>query len=181
MKNKLKFYGPFVVIILILIGWAILFNIVSPAVIVQKIGIQNAYIFAFVLAVICGFSSITGATFYAAVLTLASGGLNPLILGIVGGLGLCISDFAFFFVVSHGTAVIDKHWEGLSTFIKKWLSRMPAWFIYIFVFLYSAFAPIPNDIMLVSLAIGKTSFKKFAPYLFLGDIVSVIVLAYIGY
>jgi len=180
VKSWLKFYGSFILIVLVIVGWAIFFYFIPPTMVVEYIGLQNSYIVAFVLAVICGFSSITGTTFYVAVAALSHGGANPLILGIVGGLGLCISDFAFYFVVSKGTHVIDKHWEKLSNFIKRLVKSMPNWAIYIFIFLYSTFAPIPNDIILVALAIGGTPFKKIAPFLFAGDVASTILLAYLS-
>lgn len=180
MNENIKFYGTFVTIIFIIIGWAIFFYFVPPDVLVSKIGIQNSYLVAFVLAVICGFSSITGSTFYVAIAALAHGGADPLILGVVGGLGLCISDFAFYFVVTKGTHVIDKHWQKLSNFIKRSVKIMPEWAVSVFVFLYSAFAPIPNDVVLVALAVAGVSFKKIAPYLFIGDLVSTLLLAYIS-
>lgn len=180
MKSWLKFYGPFILMILFIVGWVIFFNYVSPTVVVQKIGIQNSYLVAFFLAVICGFSSLTGSTFYVAIAAFSHGGLNFFLLGIVGGLGLCISDFAFYFIISKGTHVIDKHWEKLSNFLKHWISLAPPWLLNLFVFVYSGFFPIPNDVMLATLAVGKTNFRKIAPYLFAGDLISTIIIAYLA-
>lgn len=179
-KSQLKFYGSFIVVILVVLGWVVFFNYVSPTAVVEKIGIHNSYLVAFFLAVICGFSSLTGTTFYVAIAALAHGGVNPALLGIIGGLGLCISDAAFFYVISKGTHVIDKHWESFSNFLKKHIKSAPDWLLYLFVFIYSGFIPIPNDVMLVTLAIGGTKFKKFAPYLFAGDIVSTLLLSYVA-
>jgi hypothetical protein len=180
MKAWLKFYVPFVLAAGIIIGWAVFFYYISPTALVQKIGIQNSYLVAFFLAVICGFSSLTGATFYIALAALSHGGANWIILGLVGGLGLCVSDFAFYFVISKGTHVVDKHWVKLSTFIKKWIEKVPLGVMYGVIFLYSAFAPIPNDIILVALAVGRTSFRKIAWVLFAGDMTSTIILAYLS-
>ena len=180
IKDWLKFYGPFILVALIIIGWAIFFHFISPAEIVEKIGIKNAYIVIFILAVVCGFSSITGTTFYVAVAALAKGGANPLILGIIGGIGLCISDSLFYFVLGKGNKIIDKHWGKISKFIKKWIRKMPNWVVYPFVYLYSAFAPIPNDIMLITLSVADTPFKKIALFLFAGDITSTIILAHLS-
>jgi len=179
-KENFKFYGPFILIVCFVVGWVIFFNYVSPETIVQKIGIQNAYLVAFILALICGFSSLTGATFYVALAALSHGGANPLILGLVGGIGLCMSDFLFYFVITKGTHVIDKHWVKLSNFLKHWITKVPSKIVYAFVFVYSAFAPIPNDIILAALAISRMSFRKIAPFLFMGDITSTLLLAYIS-
>ncbi len=181
MNENIKFYGPFVLMLLITVGWAVFFYFVSPTTVVEKVGIQNSYLIVFVLGVICGFSSFTSSTFYIVVIAAASGGSNPLIVGLCGGVGLCISDSAFYFVVSKGTHIIDKHWKKLTNFLKKWMKWLPDWIVYSLVFLYSAFVPMPNDIMLVTLAISEYPFKKISPFLFIGDISSVILLAYISH
>lgn len=177
--TRLKTYLPLIITIVVLIGWAIFFYYVSPTVIVDYIGVKNAYLVAFILAVICGFSSLTGSTFYVALAALSHGGANPIILGLVGGIGLCISDYAFYFVASKGTSVIDTHWKKTTAFIRTWIYRVPDWLLYTIVFVYSAFAPIPNDVMLVALTLSDRPFKKFGPYLFAGDIASTLLLAYI--
>ena len=157
------------------------FYFVSPTTLVEKIGIQNSYIVVFVLAVICGFSSLTTTTFYVAIAALSHGGAHPLLLGLSGGLGLCISDFAFYFFVRTGTPVIDKHWKKVSDFVKRLIGAMPDWLLYPFIFVYSTIAPVPNDILLIALAVGGTPFKKIAPFLFAGDIASTILLAYLSH
>jgi hypothetical protein len=174
-----KFYGILILILFITIGWGIFFYYVSPEVVVQKIGIQNSYLVAFIISAICGFSSITSTTFYVTIGALAKGGANPLLLGIAGGLGVCLSDFAFFYVVSKGTPVVDKHWKKLMDLMKRLVTWMPDWMLHVFVFAYSGFFPAPNDLLLVALAFGGTPFKKVMPYLFAGDIVSTLLIAYL--
>lgn len=181
VKSWLKLYGSFFVVLLGIVGWAAFFYFISPDEVVRVIGIQNSYLVVFILAVICGFSSFTATTFFVAIAALSQGGANPLLLGLSGGVGLCVSDFAFYFVVSRGTPVIDKHWKKLSTFLRHWITVLPDWIIYPFIFLYSTFAPLPNDIILVALAFGGYPFKKIAPFLFLGDIASAILLAYVAH
>jgi hypothetical protein len=179
-KSWLKLYGPFGFLILLTIGWIVLFRYVSAEEIVTRIGIQNTYLVAFVLAVICGFSSFTGSTFYIAIGALSHGGANPLLLGLIGGVGLCISDSAFYYIVTKGKHVIDHHWTSLSTWIKVKLQKAPQWVVNSFVFVYSGFFPVPNDVMTATLAVGETPFLKIAPYLFAGDIVSTLLLAYLA-
>ncbi len=174
-----KFYGPFILILLITIGWGIFFYFVSPDGIIAKIGIQNSYLVAFIISAICGFSSITSTTFYVTIGALAKGGANPLFLGLSGGLGVCLSDSAFFYIISRGTPVVDKHWKKVMSFMKRIIAWMPDWMLNIFVFVYSGFFPIPNDILLLTLAFGGIPFKKVMPYLFAGDIVSTLLISYL--
>lgn len=178
MKEEIKFYAPFVLMLLMIVGWVILFNYVSPTTLVEKIGIKNSYLVLFALAVICGFSSLTTGTFYVAVAALSAGGSNPLILGLVGGFGLSISDSAFYYFASRGSHVVDKHWKSVSDFLKTWIEKVPDWAIRAGVFVYSSIVPIPNDVLVVALVLGSVRFRKFAPYLFAGDILFTLILAY---
>lgn len=180
MKSKLQFYGPFVIALLAIVGWTVFFTYVSPTQVVDKIGISNSYIVAFILSTICGFSSLTGTTFYVAIAALAHGGANFFILGLVGGLGLCISDFAFFYIINKGRHVIDKHWLGISNFIKRYADKVSDPAVGLFVFLYSAFFPVPNDVLLLTLVVAGKPFRKIAPYLFAGDMVSTLLITYIA-
>jgi hypothetical protein len=180
IKSWLKIYGPFIFLILITIGWVVLLRHISPDEMVQRIGVQNTYLVAFLMAVICGFSSFTGSTFYIAIGALSHGGANFLLLGLAGGIGLCISDYAFYYVVTKGKHVLDRHWKGLSKWIETKIEKAPQWVMNLFVFVYSGFFPVPNDVMTVTLAVGGTPFRKIAPYLFAGDIVSTVLLAYLS-
>jgi hypothetical protein len=177
MKPWLKFYGPFILILCVLIGWTVFFTYVSPQSVVARVGIENSYLVVFILGLICGFSSITGITFYVAVAALAHGGSNPIFLGLAGGMGLCISDYAFFFVMSKGSHVIDRHWTKVSDFLNYSMKRLPNVFLFPSIFVYSAFVPFPNDIILFVLAVGRVPFKKIAPFLFAGDITFTLLLA----
>jgi hypothetical protein len=179
-KSRFVSYGPLILLILITLLWAIFFHYVSPDTVVKHIGVQNTYGVAFLMAAICGFSSITGSTFYITIAALSHGGANFLLLGLAGGAGLCISDTAFYYIVNKGTPVIDKHWQKVSNFIKKWMNIVPRWALYAFVFIYSGFFPIPNDVMLATLAIGGVKFKNIAPFLFAGDIVSTLLIAFLA-
>lgn len=179
MKSWLQFYGLFILVLLITIGWGVFFYYFSPVTIVQKIGIQNSYLVAFIVSAICGFSSITSTTFYVTIGALARGGANPFLVGLFGGLGVCLSDFLFFYVISKGTPVIDKHWKKLVDFMKRIITWMPNWMLYLVVFMYSAFFPTPNDLLLVALAFSGIPFKKIALYLFAGDIVSTLLVVYL--
>lgn len=179
-KSWLQLYGPALFLILITMGWILLFRYVTPEEIVEKLGVQNTYLVAFVVALLCGFSSFTGSTFYLLIGTLAYGGANPILLGLVGGVGLCISDSLFYYIVTKGRHVIDRHWVKLSSWIKEKLERAPKWAINSFVFVYSGFFPVPNDVMTAALAVGGTPFMRIAPYLFAGDIVSTMLLAFLA-
>jgi uncharacterized membrane protein YdjX (TVP38/TMEM64 family) len=179
MKPSKRTYALLGTILLILIAWALFFYFVPPEVLVDRIGIRNTYLAAFILAVVGGFSSITGTSLYAALAAFAQGGVNTWILGIVGGLGIFFSDSLFYFLASYGREMITKiaaRWNTVFDRIRRWIKLAPDWLVYTGVFLYSAFAPIPNDILLAVLALSGYSYRQFAPYLLLGDLTMTIIL-----
>lgn len=181
-SSRRRIYALLGLVILILIAWAIFFHFVPPEELVRKIGVQNTYLIAFLLAVIGGFSSITGTSLYATLIALSQGGVNPTILGMVGGLGLFLSDSLFYFVLDYSRKMITKvadKWETIFNKIRSLVRRAPDWLVYVGVFLYSAFAPLPNDILLAVLTVSRYSYRQFAPYLFAGDIVMALLLTHV--
>jgi hypothetical protein len=183
MHKNIKLYGSVLAVILLLAGWALFFHYYPVEELVADIGIQNTYFAAFMLAVIGGFSSITGTSLYAALVALARGGINPYILGLIGGFGLFISDSIFYLIATKIRSVIShitNKWERLFRKIWKWLYRTPSWIVYLGIFSYCAFAPFPNDVLLVVLALSGYSYREFAAFLLLGDITMALLLTTIS-
>lgn len=179
LDKRKKFYGVIALVLLVLVGWALFFHFYPVDELVNDIGIENTYFAAFMLAVIGGFSSITGTSLYAALVALAHGGVNPLALGVIGGLGLFISDSLFYFVITkvrHILVDITKKWERVFRKIWKLLYITPSWIVYVMIFLYTAFIPFPNDIVLALLAVSGYSYRQFAIFLLLGDLTMALLL-----
>lgn len=183
MATNKKVIRAILIIVALLAGWALFFHFYPVDELVNDIGIQNTYFVAFMLAVIGGFSSITGTSVYAALVALAHAGVNPLVLGLVGGLGLFVSDSIFYFVLVKMRSIITHitdRWDRWFRRIWKLVYRMPKWVVYGVIFLYAAFSPLPNDIILAVLALSNYSYRQFAPFLFLGDVTVALMLTYFG-
>ena len=180
MKSSKQTYAFFITIILVLAGWILFFNYISPEELVQKIGIKNVYLASFILSVVGGFSSITGTSVYAAITAIAhSGVVNPLVLGVISGLGIFLSDSLFYFIARYGHETIvrtTEHWKRIFGKIRRWVRFAPDWLLYTGVLLYSAFSPLPNDIILAVLAVSGHSYRQFAPFLFVGDLTLMFLL-----
>lgn len=181
--KKNRIFITMLLIIVILAGWAVFFHYYPVEEIVSSIGVQNTYLAAFLLAAIGGFSSLTGTSLYAALIALSKGGMNPLALGIIAGIGLFLSDSVFYFIATRMRTLVSgitTKWERLFRNIWKWVHRTPEWVIYMTVFLYAAFGPLPNDIMLVALALSNFEYRKFAIFLLMGDLTISILLTVFG-
>src|SRR5262245_39905659 len=89
-------YLIFFLVFVLLLTLALVIFFITPEQIVAYIGVKNTYLVAFLLAVFGGLSAITGVSFFLSVAAFASGGANPFLLALVGGLGIFISDSIFY-------------------------------------------------------------------------------------
>lgn len=179
MERKQKLSISIIGIILFFLAWALFFHYYPIENLIERIGIKNVYLIAFVFSIIGGFSSITGLSLYAGLAVLARSGVNPYLLGLIAGVGIFISDSLFYFLLSRMKSVITSiHHRSQTLFDKVWrfLYRMPSWVVFFGIYLYAGFAPIPNDILLAVLALSSYEYKEFAPFLFLGDLTGMILL-----
>lgn len=179
MKRNKKYWIP-AVALLFLVGWGVLLMYVSPEEIVSKIGIQNSYLVAFLFAVFGGLSTVTGVSFFTSVAAFAAGGSNFLLLGLFGGLGIFISDSIFFFIARYGvTAIRERSKRIPSRFFEK-IDRLPSWVVLLGTYVYLGFTPLPNDLLMILLAISNISYRRLWPVLLLGSITVVTLVAYFG-
>ena len=145
---------------------------VSPTELVDKLGVRNAYVLAFLVSLFGGFSAGGSISFITLLITLVSGGMNPVTLGIISGLSLAIGDVIMFYAGSKGRELIKGKWDEridkISNFVKerKWLEKLVPFISY----LYIGFAPLPNDILLLFLAGIEFPPKKMGLIILLGDI-----------
>lgn len=179
MKAWFSKYRTVILVALALICWSAIFYVVSPESLVESVGVGNSYLISFFISLFAGFSVFTGTAAYAAVIEFARGGANPLYLGLVAGFGLFLSDSAFYLLVMRGR-------DALSTQFGKWLERfqqftdrLPAIAVYIGVYLFCAFGPIPNDVMMAVMIIGGYKYRKLWPALLAGDLTFMLFLGYL--
>lgn len=179
MKHFLHRYRTLILAVLVLIAWSAIFLFIPADSIIANIGVQNSYIVSFLVTLAAGWSFFTGTTAYATVIEFARGGSDPLLLGITSGIGLFLSDTFFYWLAIRGrTSVESKFHKGFKR-IQDFIARVPNAIVYVGVYLFCAFGPIPNDVILVTLVVGGYKYRKFWPYLLLGDITFMLFLSYI--
>jgi hypothetical protein len=166
------------IIVIIIAIWSVFLMFVPPRDIVNVIGLTNTYAVIFLIAAIGGLSSVTGASLYAAVATAAAGGAHPIILALIGGVGILISDGIFFYAARLGRHTASRFWKPQVEMLVRWSERIPRWGVYVGAFLYTGFTPLPNDVLMVALALRKEPFRNIAPVLLAGDIIVVGIVAY---
>ena len=160
----------------LLIAWSIFLLFVDLETMAETIGLQNAYLILFFVAATAGTSFLTSAGFYAIYGSYAAVGFDPVVIAIIGGLGMTIGDSIYFlFSGKVGDVVNENMWyEKVYIFFIK----LPRWGVYLFTYLYASFAPIPNDILMLTLGVMKYNFRYILPIIILGNVTLLLLVAY---
>lgn len=175
MKKRTKNILVFSVLILLIAGWIFLFKYVNPQELVAKIGATNGYTILFLLGLIGGASTFTAPSYFIALTTLSIGGLNPILLGLAGGLGITIGDTIIFFIgLVAGRKAPEKFKERLEK-IEKRIEKKPRWFVNILLYSYIGFTPLPNEIATIPMGLIGLRKRRIILFLFLGNITSGIL------
>jgi hypothetical protein len=167
-------------ILLFLAAINFLLFVASPRDIVASIGVENTYIIVFAIAAIGGLSSVTGAAFYASVITFAGGGANPLLLTLAGGAGIFISDTIFYYLALYGWQSVPKWWESKVQRIREWIEKRPQSKVATAVYIYIGFTPLPNDLLMLGLVIGGYAYRQIFWPLLAGSFTIAAITAYLG-
>lgn len=165
------------ILIALLIAWSIALFFIDVGVFIQAIGIQNAYIILFLVALVSGTSFLTSASFYAVFISYANADLMPLALGIVGGLGMTIGDSIYFYVSRKAGDVMRLSKNRTYDRIFKYISKLPHWGVYLFTYLYTSFSPFPNDILMVALGVLQFRYSRIIPIIIIGNITLLTLIA----
>jgi hypothetical protein len=179
VRRWLSQYKTVIFVVLALGGWSALFYLIPATTIGESVGIQNSYIVAFGISLVAGFSVFTGTAAYAAVIEFSRGGANPLYLGLISGIGLFLSDSIFYILVMRGRKFMQTRFKDRLEKFHRIFERVPDMLVYVAIFLFCAFGPIPNDVILAGLMVTGYEYKKFWPALLLGDVTFMLFLSYL--
>lgn len=101
--------------------------------------------------------------------------LNPLLLGLVGGLGSAIGEMVSYFLGRGGRKMIERRYGSRLDAVEKLIYRYGALAVFIFALL-----PLPDDLLLIPLGMMKFDIKKTFIAMLLGKTLMCIFLAYSG-
>ena len=146
---------------------------------IDAVGSNNAFALMFLLGLIGGLTTFTGVPYQVILMSLAAGGLNPILLGLSTAVGVMLGDSTMYLIgrglkpsLSHRLlAALDK--------IKHYLAQHPRQFTPALV-LYGCLSPFSNDFVVGSLSIMGYPFWRTILPLAVGNIVYNIALAYLG-
>ncbi len=177
MTRKQKKIILFSAILFFMIFFIIFVSFISPEELVNKIGVNNSYLFMLLISFFAGFSVWTSFSMVAILITLVAGGLNPIYLGLVSGLGLAVGDIIMFILASKGRELVSGKWEKRLNKLSEFFKGKPRKLIPFISYIYIGLTPIPNDYLMIFLALIKYPIKKLYVPLILGDITYPLIIA----
>jgi len=176
-KHRLKNAAIFLTLVLFLAAIFVTLLFISPEEIVKKVGVHNSYLILFFVSFFGGFSGFGAASFMATLITFAVSGLNPYILGIIAGTSLAMGDLLMFYIGRKGKHALHKKIvKRIDKFAHKFTKKTVK-FIPFIVFIYIAFIPLPNDLIIIFIALMHYPYKKVLLPIVAGDFVYSILLA----
>lgn len=181
----IKFLNKKRIIVISIILFFVLISIfiyyLSPSKIVNIIGIQNSYIIIVILGFLGGVSILFPFPYYLFVLTFAAGGSNPVLLGICAGLGVMIGESTSYLIGYHGRVVLPQKYNKIFNKLCRDCNRAKNTILLtIVLFLYGAFVPFPNDLLILPLGAARYNYWKLIIPLGLGNILFNVILAFGG-
>ncbi len=158
------------------LGFSILFYSLSPEVIIEYIGVENAYLFIGILAFLGGVTTFSGIPYHIVLMSLALGGLNPFILGAVTAGAVMAGDATSYYLGTQTRSLLSKRmdeWlESLRMVYTNYPRLLPAVF-----FLYGCFIPFSNDVITIPMGMLGYPFWKVIIPLGLGNLIFNTTLA----
>ena len=101
--------------------------------------------------------------------------LNPMLLGLVTGLGSMIGEFSAYLIGRGGRNIIDEKYGTRLETAKILVQRYGMMIIFLFAVL-----PLPDDLILIPLGMLRYSLKKAMVAMFLGKLIMCTAVAYAG-
>jgi len=155
----------------------------SPERVIAFIGVENAYLLMFLLALSGGLTMFSGVPYHLILVTLATGGLNPLLLGMVTATGVTLGDSTSYFIGYQGMLLIPKRLQAMAQRLFSAKEKYPRLLPVIF-FIYGSCLPFSNDVITIPMGFLRYPFWRVMLPLSLGNLVfnvSIALLAAYAY
>lgn len=170
-----------IAVLLFVVAVNTLYLFVPPDEIVGAVGVTNSYIVAFMIAAIGGVSSLTGVALYSTLATFGAGGSNPLLLALIGGAGIFISDSIFFFLAYHGHKSIPERFRRAVDRTLAWSRTHPRQIVLVLSYFYLGVMPLPSDLLMLVLVLAGYRYREVAPMLLAAGVTLAFIAASVGY
>lgn len=177
MNHQILFTSTLIVIfvtISILIG-----NIPTES-LVAFVGDENIFILMFVLGLVGGLTTFSGIPYHLILMSLASAGASPILLGIVTASGVMIGDSVTYGLGKRAGKILGPRVKNILNHLKSALETHPQ-ILTPALILYGTISPFSNDFVVASLSFMGYTYKKVIIPLTIGNVFYNTALAYLGY
>ncbi len=165
-----------VIFVVLLIAWNVFLFFTDLETLVVTIGLNNVYLILFFVALTSGTSFLTSAAFYAMFTSYVAMGSDPIMIAVIGGVGMAFGDSIYFLFSKNVSDTLSEN--KLYKKVYDLLNHLPQWGVYIFTYFYTSFSPMPNDILMLALGMMKYRFRYILPIVILGNITLLLLVAY---
>ncbi|MCK0121586.1 hypothetical protein MWU61_13625 [Loktanella sp. F6476L] len=146
---------------------------------IDAVGATNAYVVMFALGMIGGFTTFTGIPYHLVLMSLAAGGLNPVVLGISTAMGVMLGDSTMYLIGRTVKSSLPPRVEATMEHLSERLARHPR-LVTPALFVYGTVSPFSNDFVVGSLSIIGYNYWRIIVPLAIGNTFYNIALAYLG-
>lgn len=179
IRNRGTIFSTFL-ILGIFISWSLVLFYYSPTTIAEWLGLENAYLLLFALALFGGTSILFPFPYYLFTISFGAAGMNPLFLGVAAGLGTLSGDATSYYLAYRGRRLASQAWTERFERVRDWaVAKHPA-LLPILSFFY-AISPFPDDLLMVPAGLTKYPFLRLACGVGPGKILFNTILALSGY
>lgn len=181
MSKKTKHFFIFGILLLFLgyvSFWVLQY---SPEDIRALVGEEHAYIALFLSALLGGSSIFIPFPYYLVTISLGVAGFNPFLLALVAGLGTTIGDMTTYYLARSGRIFAPSKMRAYFSRTLYSLKEHHPKLIPIVTFLYAAFLPLPDDLIMAPAGLIQYPIKRLIVSVFSGKVVFNLCLAFAGY
>ena len=168
-NNKILFKLVSIVLLIIVIFFFNQYAVEND--VIKELAAKFGYFGVFIAAAISGFNLIIPIPIITFLPFFVESGLNTTILIFLIAIGMTVGDSIGYWLGKVGREVLSKKAEKWS----KKIENMPKLGVYMLLLLYAAFAPLPNELIVIPMALLGFRFRYMFFALLLGNLVFNII------
>ena len=179
IRPRLYRYATAALVVAIYLGVSITLASIPADTLIDYLGGDNAYLLMFLLGGIGGLTTFTGIPYHLVLMSLAAGGLSPVILGVSTALGVMLGDSTMYLIGRNVKTALPGRILATMDHLTSYLKKRPR-LVTPTLIAYGTVSPFSNDFIVASLSIMGYSFWRTIIPLAIGNTFYNIALAYLG-
>jgi len=167
-----RFYKRYIQIVGVLIafvGLSFAIAQIPTDTLVDYIGSENAWLLMFVLGAIGGISTFVTVPYQVVLMSFASAGINPIVLGIATALGVMVGDSTMFLLSKQVQGKLSQAQQERLDSWSEYFAKHPR-LVAPSLVLYGTFSPLSNDFVVAGLSLMNFNYLRIVVPLTIGNI-----------